>query len=406
MHLGIFCTYLSLFSPFSPISHSEKVETDHFITTIELDFLRLSDQALPVSEGFAFWFVAQNVSDTLSLISKSSTTPDWSDSLTRNGFGMNGVIPPNFKGVGVIFTALSSIVVITSDGSRPSSSFSNLHLKQDSISNFDFRKPGVKLTVSFNRAKGEVSVYVFDADKKKGTIEVKTNNIPATGFLGMTAFSGLNPTGDRILFKRMRSVNLDLKFGSGESILGELEKKLEDKNLHIEDLVSGESESSIEEQIQDVHKAVSIVSEYLSDTRERDHNIVIAMSEVQGKADELEALINELRMEIKYSFKERGGTGGLEHEIRGLHELIKFHSDENHSINALKDKLKSISSGSNHPADAMYKNLLDANTELEEEMSKANFNANLTIIVFGLVVLGLGLLLWIKMKQYEKRHFL
>lgn len=332
---------------------------------------------------------------------------------------MNGVVPPNFKGIGVIFTGLTDIVVVTSDGSKPAASFDILNLKVNAINNFDFRRRGVKMTVAINRSRGAVTVYLNDGDKHKGHLEVKTGDIPAVGYLGMTAFSGFifgaASKPDRVVLRQLRSINLDLAAGLGETSLNtnlsDLEKKLQTMNLHLDDLVMEDRDNeTIEDQVKDVHKAVSIISEYLADTRWRDQNLVRSMSEIQVKADLLEDLVNDLRLEIKYAFKSSGGNGGsLTQEIRGLEELIKLHSEENQSIHELKEKVKTRNQAAQHGGggnEHLYKQLLESNAELEEEMVSANFNANAAIGIFGLVVLLLGCLLYAKMRQYEKRHFL
>ena len=413
--------------------HTGEVETSHFITTLELDVapvVSASAYDLPGDQSFAFWFTTQNVSDALAKFASSNDQADWSPGLSAAGFGMNGVIPPSFSGLGVVFTSKGHVSVVSSDGSRPATAFNQMDPSINTVKDFNFRKPGVKLTLSFNRNRQSFSMYLSDNDGQRSQLAVTSEHIPSKGYLGMTAFSGSSGKPDRWSIRSMRSINLDMKAGTGEdskkSELGDLEAKLEKKNLHIDDLIINSDEAAEdahwiedpENQIKDVHKAISIVSEYLSDTRYRDQSLIRSMSDLQSRADALEELINELRVEMKYTFIEHGagdsGSGaGLMNEVRGLKELIKAHSDDNKAIAELKDKIKLMSTAGEENGQVaddedpeLYKKLLHANDELEAEVVNINFTANLAIGVFGLVVLVLGLLLYVKMRQYEKKHFL
>ena len=407
--------------------HVGEIETTHFISTIEIDVAPVvgaSVYDVPSDQVFAVWYTAQNVSDSLSKFSSSNDQPDWVPGLRTAGFGLNGVIPPSFTGVGVIFLSKGQVSVVASDGTRPATAFESFDPSVNSIRDFDFRKPGIKITMSFNKNRKSLSVYLSDSASGRAQVIVNTEHIPGKGYLGITAYSGSSGKPDRWSVRSMRSINLDMKAGTGEdskkSELGELEAKLEKKNLHIDDLITNPEEGSDshwiedpEHQIKDVQKAISIISEYLSDTRYRDQSLIRSMSDLQSRADSLEELINELRVEMKYTFFEGSGSSGhLMNEVKGLKELIQAHSEDNKAISDLKEKIKIMSTGGTDGENGseenpeIYQKLLSASDELEAEVANINFTANLAIGFFGLVVLILGLLMYIKMRQYEKKHFL
>ena len=405
--------------------HVGEIETSHFLSTIEVDIapvIEASSYDVPNDQAFGIWYTTQNVSDALSKFASSNDQADWTPGLQSVGFGLRGVIPPSFNGVGVVFSSKGYVSVITSDGSRSASSFENLESSANLIKDFNFRKPGVKVTLSFNKNRKSFSVYLSDNEGKRGQVVVSTDHIPSKGYLGMTAYSGSSGKPDRYSVRSMRSINLDMKAGTGEdsrrSELSDLEAKLEKKNLHIDDLITNPDEGDDshwsedpDHQIKDVHKAISIISEYLSDTRYRDQSLIRSMSDLQSRADALEELINELRVEMKYTFIENGngGSANLVNEVRGLKELIQAHSDDNKAISDLKDKIKVMSTDGGQVSDddpELYQKLISASDELEAEVVNINFTANLAIGVFGLVVLMLGLLMYVKMRQYEKKHFL
>jgi Mg2+ and Co2+ transporter CorA len=199
------------------------------------------------------------------------------------------------------------------------------------------------------------------------------------------------------------------------SVPVDLDSRLEKKNIHTQDLISDNLDDNLVNdplhQIQDVKKATTIIEEYLSDTRYRDSALMRTLGDVQSRADSLEDLINDFRMEIKVSFKEGnvgGGTGRLQSELKGLRDLMQFHADERHQIEELKDHLlRSHERLDGYGANPdLYKQLISANTELETEVANAHSTVNLVIGLFGLVVLIVGFFLWLKMRQYEKKHFL
>jgi hypothetical protein len=394
------------------------VKTDHFLATIDLDVIRETSttaQASSMDEAFAFWFVASNVSEPFMKFVAQVDQPQWRNGLVSNGFGMNGIIPPAFSGIGVIFTPPGDITVITSDGSQRSSSFDNLNIRKDSINDFDFRRPGVKVTVSVNRNRGVVSVYAY-ADKSRGQVTVNTKNIPVSGYLGFTGYTGSKGVPFGVNIRQLRAINLDYKSGAGEdtlkSSMPELDKKLSEQNLHVDDLLMDpeiDEETTAVGQIADVNKAISIIHEYLSDTRYRDQTLMQNMMDIRSRADDLEEMVNSLRMEIQYTFSGNGAKSSLKQGIKGLEDLIQLHAQENQNLNELKTKLTSFANQvgpESADSEEIINRFASVNAELESEVVNANFTVNLVIALFGVVVLGMGVMLYLKMKQYEKKHFL
>ena len=191
--------------------------------------------------------------------------------------------------------------------------------------------------------------------------------------------------------------------------------RLEKKHIHVSDLINDNKDEFLVNdpihQVQDVQKATAILEEYLADTRYRDSALMRTLSDVQSRADNIDDLVNDLRMEMKVSFKSgniAGGAGRLREEMKGLHSLMQMHSDEQREIEELKEQLIQAANRSESygVGPAAYEQLVSTNAELEAEVAAANMTANLTIGIFGIVVLIVGVLLWFKMRAYEKKHFL
>lgn len=356
------------------------------------------------------WFTARNVSEGFYKSVKGIKSEDWREALSSGGFGLNGIVPSSFQGVGVVFSFPSTISLVWSDGKK------QIDLAQKSDGGFNFRRGGIKMTLSVSRKNGKVSCYVYDGSKGKALLEASLSSaeIPSAGFFGITAYSGSQGKPDRILLLGMRSLNLDTKAGTGEDepVSSKLEERLEKRNLHLKDLVHDDDEDALTDpmhQIQDVNKAISILSEYLDDTRYRDTALSRTLAEVQSRAETLEDSINDLRMEIKFSFKSGGAAGGvkLADEIKGLTDLIQLHSEETKSFEGLKNRLREINEAQDSVHNPqMLDKVLRSNSELESEVANANFTANAVIALFGLVVLVIGFVLYRNMRQYEKKHFL
>ena len=324
---------------------------------------------------------------------------DWRSALSAAGFALNGVIPPSFSGVGVVFSYPGTITVVTSDGSRQ---LTSVDTSKDSISDFDFRQPGVKLTLSLNRKRGVVGVYVSDARSGRKTLEVKTSHIPKSGFLGVTAFSGSEGKPDRFIVRQLRSINLDMSSGAGEQT---------GHKAALDDLVHSDSEAVLDDplhQIEDINKAISVLTDYLGDTRYRDASLVKTLADVQARSDAVNDLINDLRMEIRVSFKSSSQVQ-LSDEIRSLKDLISMHADETQSLESLKEKFKQLHSSEEEAQLASpdaADGVMEASRILEAEVNNANWLANFLIAAFGASVLLISALVYWKMRQYEKKHFL
>jgi hypothetical protein len=355
--------------------------------------------SLPRDQAVGVWFTAQNVSESFSRAVKDVKDHDWRGALSAGGFGLNGVIPPSLSGVGVIFSYPGTISVVTSDGSR---AVTSVDTSRDSITDFDFRKPGVKLTLSFNRKRGVVGLYVSDSGRERRNLEVKTSNIPSSGFIGLTAFSGSEGKPDRFVVRQMRSINLDMSAGTGEQT---------DQKESFEQLLHEDDEDTMDDpihQIDDINKAISVLTEHLGDTRYRDGALVRTLADVQSRADALNDLINDLRMEIRVSFKTSNQVQ-LSDEIRSLRDLMSMHAEETQSLEVLKDKFKKLHSSEEEAQMASpdaAEELAAAGRILESEVENANWTANLLIALFGAVVLAISAVVYWKMRQYEKKHFL
>jgi hypothetical protein len=381
------------------------------MTTVELSSARdpkySSTTSGPKEEYMAILFSARNISDDVTRVLSSVSKDDWRPVLNSADFSMNGLIPPLFSGIGVILAyETGKIHLISSDGKSAVS----LNNDKGVITNFDFRKSDVKLTISVNRKHKNMSVYVYDGKTQNIRASIITENIPAEGYMGITGFSG-SEAPMRVTVSKIRTTNLDFKSGIGEgrgsNIVGEkhaidLTDLLHDDDEEIDDPV---------QQIQDIRKATSILSEYLADSRYRDTTLVRTISDIQGRAQSLHDSIRDLLAEIQISFKQRGsGSGGqgLLGEIKSLEELIRLHAEENESLEVLKENIKELSEAGNgygHDPSAVDR-ISVANKELEEEVARANFTSNLVIGLFGVTVMGIGVLMYMKMRQYEKKHFL
>jgi hypothetical protein len=392
--------------------HNENITSDHFISTIDLNSFQAgggSDARAPSDQLVGFWYSAGNVSaDFLSTVS-TVKTDDWSDVLVSRGFALKGVVPPNFSGVGVVLSYSTGKAHIISLGGTVDEKSFRLPDGSFVLSDFDFRKPGVKLTLSANRKRKMFGVYFYQSNKYSSHKEIQTEFIPKSGFLTVTGFSGSSGSPFNVQIPRMKTINLDIKSGSGEGhdVVGDKYKIDVSELIHDDEF---EELSRPLHQIGDIKKATSILSEYLADSRYRDSMLSKSLSDIQGRAHVLQDAINDLRAEIGISFKTGGHPGAktLLGEIKGLEELMRLHSEESQSLDGLKLNLKKLGeAGARHDNDPdAIERISASNRELEEEVSRANFTANLVIGIFGLTVLVFGLLLYVKMRQYEKKHFL
>ncbi len=385
------------------------IESDHFIITLDVDSSLSDDNKTkqdPIDQVLGCWFSRTNISENVQSVLKKARSENWESSLISAGFQLNGVYPPQFSGVGVVLSFRSGTIhLIDSDG-RSLGSDIRLDTGRNTISNFDFRRRGVKITLSINRKKSTFSVYAYDAERNRANMEISTSNIPPSGFFGVTAYSGTSGNPYRITLSQMRAMNLDIKAGTGEDTPSTVGAK---HPVNMDHLIHEESETLEDpvHQIHDIHKATSVLSEYLADSRYRDSAMIRNLGDIQSRAQALQDAIDDLRAEIRVSFKS-GGTGkDLYGEVMGLKELIRLHSEEGNSLEGFRQNLKQLQDEGAFDTDGkVVEQIAAANKELEEEVSKANFTANLVIGVFGVTVLLLGLLLYAKMRQYEKKHFL
>lgn len=385
------------------------IESDHFIVTLDVDSSLPDDSKTkedPMDQTLGCWFASTNISENVQSALKKARSENWESSLISTGFQLNGVYPPQFSGVGVVLSFRSGTIhLIDSDG-RSLGSDIRLDTGRNTISNFDFRRRGVKITLSINRKKRTFSVYAYDAERNRADMEISTSNIPPSGFFGVTAFSGTSGNPYRITLSQMRAINLDIKAGTGEDTPSTVGEK---HPVNMDHLIHEESETLEDpvHQIHDIHKATSVLSEYLADSRYRDSAMIRNLGDIQSRAQALQDSIDDLRAEIRVSFKS-GGTGkDLYGEVMGLKELIRLHSEEGNSLEGFRQNLKQLQDVGAFDTDGkVVDQIAAANKELEEEVSKANFTANLVIGLFGVTVLVLGFLLYAKMRQYEKKHFL
>ena len=379
----------SLDDKFGFFFHSSPITTSNFEIVADIDTIGLA-KPINADQAFAMWYVATNASAEVDAIvrrrvvqAKREDVKDWATISAEEGRSLLSM-SSRFRGIGVFFTharGLPTVTLVVNDGSR------SVVIANERFSKaFDFRnkdKPvQVKLRLHPDRVELKVKLR-GDAWTDVASTVLPANVIPSSGgYLGFTSSTGKGDSPDQVVIRQIQAFT----FEAPRALAGSAADLL----------MAAEGQDTLVT----VKKATTVLLDHLQEVRPSDDKLINQVMDLQKKVRGIETSLEQLRLEIKYTFKTDSGSrrNDLDSLVRELNGLKQALSEDDGHIDALASKIQGRSS----IADTVRK----TNTELEEAIRTTHTTAGIVIIAFIFLTCVVGGALYRRMTSYEKKHFL
>jgi hypothetical protein len=394
----------------------------------------------PNDQGFAFWYVYENVSAVMPQELTQSAN-DVSVRLRSHGWGLFGY-RNQFKGLGVFFSNIKrgatdgssefkpSVSIMVNDGSTTMTLPMSIPTQYGSYWNFRNGALHIRLRVE------KRSVLLLGIqDKSKPWIKLAEltsdkmpMDLPAGGYIGFTGQIAENKPGsgpskfgdhDQVLIDHVIVTNMDDSQKGEESIPAAPTQQLseEEQKKHLSEFLHDKSEGGVERaEGLAIKKFSQILFKFISETEPQKKAMMSAVTTLSGKLSVMERAVKKLKEEIvslsghdmdadyermktelsQLSSKALGDVASKKQQLETLKSEIE---------SSIQNKVASKRASSAH----VVKTLHDVDSKARDLKQQIANRGSLTLyiaIVCVILVVIAGIALQSKLKRWEKKHLL
>mmetsp|Transcript_44045 Transcript_44045/g.80489 ORF Transcript_44045/g.80489 Transcript_44045/m.80489 type:complete len:481 (-) Transcript_44045:57-1499(-) len=389
--------------------------TNNFEATFQFRVMGPTGKELSADQGFAFWYVSENHAETFNETVPIAAT-SWGDGLEELGLTLLGA-RPKFDGFGTILTMSNA-----DKGADPmvsgifNADAQTLKFRENvptqNAKAIDFRNTlnpaQVKVVATPTSITG--SLKQSPSLSWKECFRIEGVQIRPGGYIGFTAWSGSGPNSDLVSVLALEVTNLD------EDAIGE---EMSDSAAEIakkyEKMVHENTRHIVDQKGQTAHLAelTSMLQQHIEEVIPQDQTISEMISGVMSRTEKLEAdckqLVTELGLLVGDGMgTEQGAVAGIKEHIVGLRQLFSNDSRTHHDhVAKLAGTLATVKQAAGDGTKALaVKIIAEQSSSLEITVQKRNRNmTGMLLTLVGCIVL-IGLLMWNRMRYYEKKHFI
>jgi hypothetical protein len=366
----------------------------------------------PLDQALAFWYTPQNVTASY----KEETmikTANWKAGLDEAGLNFAGFFS-KFKGFGAVLSTGNSekkhepvVSGVQNDGTR------NLeywhHAPTKNAKSIDFRNTlnpaQFKLVVTPTSAEGHLkqSASLMWHECFKINLNVETG-----GYLGVTAWSGSGPgKADLVSLQRLDVYNKDstsigeeMKDVSRE-IQDAYREMLTDERRHFKDQKS---------QMEHLQRLVKMLSQHGETAKPAEERMFKDLEGLETRMNRLDEDCKTLTKEVSVIINKQGmeTVGTMKDEIIGMRRIfIKDSATHRKKIEAVhKDVSEMKLSREKVMNPETFAQVAKQTENLEKTVQSTGTQSSWLMLLIIAAVLGIGVLMWKRMRYYEKKHFI
>jgi len=401
--------------------HAQPVLTEKFEVTLLLRFQNTSQGSRPPSDQhIAFWYVSENISDVYKerniLDSK-----DWQAGLHRQGFTLAGS-KAKFVGFGVVLSPAagpSKKPLVSYLRNADSRELSQMHdLPAKNAREIDFLNTGhpVKLRIRVRPTGIEGHIRLKPHSDWMECFETDTQVVlHKGGYIGMTGFSGSieesadGASPDAVNVQEFQVKNFDsTSIGEAMTDMDQFTQKT------YQDLLEHERFADQHEQTVQIESLIDKIDDYLSLNEPAEMRLVQQVHALTTRVDRLADSCRSLEQETHVLLKTSGNfmnhskaVNLMKREIEGLKTVLTKHSKMGEE--KLTDMEKNIRIIKEHHKKKRHHTMkfTDLNTAgLERSVRLRSEHHTFVLFIYMGVASGTGMLLWRRLVQYEKKHFI
>jgi hypothetical protein len=396
--------------------------TNDFEATVHFRVVGPKDpRMVAVDQSFGFWYVQENISAGYNepyLIK----APSWKSGLAEIGFGFNG-FKSTFKGFGAVLSMADAsrkprpvVSGVWNDGKR------ELRYGRDVPTMMGAKAIDFRNTLNAAQLRIRVTPTSVVAHLKQSPslswnecfkMDRKGNpalNIKAGGYLGFSAWTGAaseNTVPDMISITQFEVYNFDTTSIGEEmkDVSREIQEAyrdmLTDDNRHFHDQKS---------QKEHLERLISMLQQHAETTHPADLKMYQDLEGIQGRMSMLDegckTLVKELRVLVGGEGVEKDGD--LKDEIIGIRRLlVKDSASHRQKLDIVQKNLAEVKeqhSLASKPE--VFTAVAQQSEHMESTVVTASYQMTWMLLAIVASIAAIGVLMWNRMRYYEKKHFI
>jgi hypothetical protein len=406
--------------------NTRPLKTNNFQVTFNFRMRGESDISKATSDqSFAFWFVRQDIGKEFNE-TRAIKAKTWHEGLKEQGFLLSGS-KGLFEGIGVIFSntdsekkPASTVSFVSNDAHQTLEYGSDVPAKDAKV--VDFRnKDTAQFTIRVESARVTGHLSVDGSRHECFSVDRKNFPVKADGYLGFSAWSGSAQEGkssDFLSIGQVEVVNFDDE-SVGEELVGVSEKE----QAAMESLMAEETRHLKDQKDQKEHisKITAMLSQYLDDAKPESDKMAFKISSMTDSLGAVDSNCRTLTKEMHLLWhpkdkKAADGKGGahkthvqdMKHELIGLRKLLEKEGVSHmEKLEAVHSNLLEYRDQANKAtgSEALGK-IAAQSTKLEKTVQSRGSQMSWMMIFLLASVVGIGYLMWQRMRYYEKKHFI
>ena len=392
--------------------NKKRLNSNEFDATLMLSFdedLRVGkkkDSLNPKDQRAGIFFTSNNVTTLLGKVTETVSTADWSASLIRSGIDRSLGVPLSQSLIGLVVsptdekTGLKSPSVTLIAGNERVTARLSSKEQEMSVTHLSFLRLRLKV-----RPDSVTVLYQEYADWKVIAELTGLKNVPASGFLGISTFSGAEarsvvPFRTRVSSLHVKSYDL---------------KAADENNLFTKhNLFDPAAYSDAISQTQTIKSLSKVVQEYMESTLPVYAAFRDQITALQKNVSEMDSFVTTLTKEARYAFKSASAGSGSE-KVRALANEVKSIQSALSQIEREREEIMDHVVAASDEEDVGYgldrhmgyygQKLTSRGEEIQQMVEKQNrFTLILFLVVFTSAIV-MGVMFYYRLNRYaQKAH--
>lgn len=326
-----------------------------------------------------------------------------------------------FEGIGAVFSTANlakkpgSVVSFISNDNHQSLGY-GIDVPTSNAKAVDFRNKDVEFKIRVQPVSVQGHITVDGKTEECFNVDRKNFPVKAGGYIGFTAWSGsaeVNKFPDGVSLTKVQVVNFDDQ-AVGENIMGASAK---DK-IAYEALMSEDSRYFQDQQAQTEHigRITSMLSAHLNETKPTYDVMAFQVSSLMESLNKLDRDCRVLTKEMQVlaadpksakTPKKATNLQEMKVHIMGLRRLLdKEGAAHMHKLEAVQKNLNEVKQQADKAAGSSISKIVDQTSVLEKSVVSRSSQMSWMLVVLLVATVTIGVLMWNRMRYYEKKHFI
>jgi len=391
------------------------IMTSNFEIVVHFRVTSQNTKAFAPDQSFAVWYVGEDAATAFEE-KNFIQAANWTTAMHEAGYTLSGY-KAKFEGIGAVLSIADSeknlrpvVSFVKNDGKQELAFGKDLPSATSKAIDFRNTMNNAALRIRFTPTSIEGHMKQSPSLSWQECFKMDSNDIPVGGYIGVTAWTGTPPAGemsDTVAISQIEVHNFD------ETSIGEdmqdvsakiqeaYREMLTDENRHFVD------QKSQMEHLQRLHV---MLSDHLKEASEAESKFFLQLSNLNTAMSRLDSDCRTLSKEFSILVNPAGGSGAgaLKDEIIGLRRaLVKDSTSHRDKVEQVTKKISEVKEKHSQSGSSETLSVISKQSESLEKTVETR-SSQMSWLLFCLIgcVVAIGVLMWNRMRYYEKKHFI